>query len=87
LQGYNATLVKDKTQAFIPYGFYVGFYLVRDNAQAKQEGLIQLELRFPTGLFCKNDPKGLVLQHDLQMSSYWSYAHDKFKDEVFTENS
>ena len=43
LQGYNATLVKDKKQAFIPYGFHIGFYMVKDTAQAKQEGLIQLE--------------------------------------------
>jgi hypothetical protein len=33
LQGYNATLVKDKKQAFIPYGFHVGFYLVKDTTQ------------------------------------------------------
>jgi hypothetical protein len=49
LQGYNATLVKDKKRAFIPYGFHVGFYLVKDTTQAKQEGLSQLEFRFQTG--------------------------------------
>jgi hypothetical protein len=49
LQGYNATLVKDKKRAFIPYGFHIGFYLVKDTAQAKQEGLNQLEFRFQTG--------------------------------------
>jgi hypothetical protein len=87
LQGYNATLVKDKKQAFIPYGFHVGFYLVKDTTQAKQEGLSQLEFRFPTGRFCKHDPKGLVLQHASQVSSCWLYAHDKFKDKVFTENA
>jgi hypothetical protein len=43
LQGYNATLVKDKKRAFIPYGFHIGFYMVKDTAQAKQEGLSQLE--------------------------------------------
>jgi hypothetical protein len=43
LQGYNTTLVKDKKRAFIPYGFHIGFYMVKDIAQAKQEGLIQLE--------------------------------------------
>jgi hypothetical protein len=85
LQGYNATLVKDKKRAFIPYGFHVGFYLVKDTAQAKQEGLSQLEFRFPTGRFCKHDPKGLVLQHASQVSSCWPYAHDKFEDEIFTE--
>jgi hypothetical protein len=87
LQGYNATLVKDKKRAFIPYGFHVGFYLVKDTAQAKQEGLSQLEFRFQTGRFCKHDPKGLVLQHASQVSSCWPYAHDKFEDEVFTENA
>jgi hypothetical protein len=42
LQGYNATLVKDKKQEFIPYGFHIGFYMVKI-AQAKQEGLSQLD--------------------------------------------
>jgi hypothetical protein len=31
--------------------------------------------------------KGLVLQHASQVSSCWPYAHDKFEDEVFTENA
>jgi hypothetical protein len=35
LQGYNATLVKDKKRVFIPYGFHVGIYLVKDTSQAK----------------------------------------------------
>jgi hypothetical protein len=60
---------------------------VKDTAQAKQEGLSQLEFRFPTGRFCKHDPKGLVLQHASQVSSCWSYAHDKFEDEIFTESA
>jgi hypothetical protein len=51
LQSYNATLVKDKKQAFIPYGFHVGLSLVKDTAQSKQEGLSQLEFRFPMGRF------------------------------------
>jgi hypothetical protein len=46
MQGYNATLVKDKMRPFIPYGFHVGFYLVKDTTQAKQEGLSQLEFKF-----------------------------------------
>jgi hypothetical protein len=46
LQGYNATLVKDKKRVFIPYGFHVGFYMVKDTTQAKKEGLSQLEFRF-----------------------------------------
>jgi hypothetical protein len=60
LQGYNASLVPDKKRDFIPYGFHIGFYMVKDSAQAKQEGLNQLEYRFPTGRFHKRDPKGLV---------------------------
>jgi hypothetical protein len=87
LQGYNATLVKDKKRAFIPYGFHAGFYLVKDTTQSKQQGLSQLEFKFQTGRFCKHDPKGMVLQHASQVSSCWSYAHNKFEDEVLTENS
>jgi hypothetical protein len=32
LQDYNATLMKDKKRTFIPYGFDVGFYMVKDIA-------------------------------------------------------
>jgi len=42
---------------------------------------------FLTGRFHKHDPKGMFLQHDSQVLSCWSYAHKKFKDEVFTENA
>jgi hypothetical protein len=59
--------------------------MVKDTAQDKQEGLSQLEFRFSTGRFYKHDPKGLVLQHASQVSSCWSYTHDKFEDEIFTE--
>jgi hypothetical protein len=69
MQGYNATPVKDKKQTFIPYDFHFGFYIVKDTAQAKQEGLSQLEFRFLTIRFQKNDPKGLVPQHASQVSS------------------
>jgi hypothetical protein len=48
LQGYNTILVKDKKRAFIPYGFHVVFYMVKDTAQAKQEGMSQLEFKFQT---------------------------------------
>jgi hypothetical protein len=87
LQGYNATLVKDKKRVFIPYGFHVGFYLVKDIAQAKKEGLSQLDFLFQTERFCKHNPKGLVLKHASQVSSCWPYAHEKFEDEVFIENA
>jgi hypothetical protein len=61
--------------------------LVKDTTQYRQEGLRQLEFRFQIGWFCKHDLKGMVLQHASQVSSRWPYAHDKFEDEVFTENS
>jgi hypothetical protein len=47
MQGYNSTLVKEKKQVFIPYGFHVGFYLVKETAQDKQKGLSQIEFKFP----------------------------------------
>jgi hypothetical protein len=72
-------------QSFIPYIFHVGFYIVKDTAQSKQEGLSQLEYRFSTSWFCKHDPKFLVLQHASQVSSCCPYTHDKFKYEIFTE--
>jgi hypothetical protein len=49
LQSYRATLVKDKKRDFIPYSFHVGFYLVKDISQAKQEGLRQLKFIFLMG--------------------------------------
>jgi hypothetical protein len=87
LQGYNATLVKYKKRAFIPYGFHFGFYMVKHKAQAKQEGLSQLESQFQTGCFRKHDPKGLLLKHASQVSSFWPYSHDRFEDEIFTKNA
>jgi hypothetical protein len=87
LQGYNATLVKDKKWDFILYGFHIGFCMVKDTVHAKQLGLGQLEFWFQTGRFRKHDPKGLVLQHASQVSSCWPYAHDQFEDEIFTENA
>jgi hypothetical protein len=61
--------------------------MVKDTAHAKKLGLGQLEFRFQNGQFCKHDPKGLVLQHASQVSSCWPYSHDRFKDEIFTENT
>ena len=63
----------------------MGFYIVKDTAQDKQEGLSEVEYRFPTGQFHKHETKGLVLQHASQVSSCWPYAHDKFEDDIFTE--
>lgn len=87
LQGYNTSLVKDKKRDFIPYGFHIEFYMVRDTAHAKQEKLNQLEYRFHTGRFRKHNPRGLVPQHTTQVSSYWPYAHDNFEDEIFIKGT
>jgi hypothetical protein len=65
----------------------VGFYIVKYIAQAKQEGLSQIQFRFLTEWFCKNDPKGLVPQHASQVSSCWPYAHENFEDDIFIECS
>jgi hypothetical protein len=87
LQGYNATLVKEKKRVFIPYGFHVAFYMVKDTAKKNKEGLSQLEYIFSTGRFHKHDPSNLVPQHASQVSSLWLYAHDKFEDKIFTEGA
>jgi hypothetical protein len=78
-------LVKEKKRIFIPYGFQVGYYIVRDTKHAKQEGQIQLEYRFMTGRFRKHDPKGLVLKHAEKVSLSWIYAHEKWQEELFTK--
>jgi hypothetical protein len=65
----------------------MGFYMVKDTSQAKQEWLNQLEFHFQTGCFCKYDPKGLVLKHASQVSSCWPYTHDRFEDEIFTKDA
>ena len=80
-------MVKDKKRDFTPYGFHIGFYIVKDTAKEKQEGLSRLEYQFPTVHFPKHDPKGLVLHHASQVSSCWPYAHDSFEDEIFIEGS
>jgi hypothetical protein len=61
--------------------------LVKDIAQAKQEGMSQIKFRFPMGQFRKDDPEGLVPQHASQVSSCLLHAHGKFEYKVFTENS
>jgi hypothetical protein len=61
--------------------------MVKDIAQEKQEGLSHLEYHFPTGRCRKHDPKGLVLQHQSQVSSCWPYDHDSFEDDIFTKGT
>jgi hypothetical protein len=63
LKGYNDSLVKDKKRYSIPYGFHIGFYMVKDTTKEKQEGLNQLEYQFHTGYFQKHDTKDLYPQH------------------------
>jgi hypothetical protein len=46
LQGFNASLIKYKKRVFIPYGFQLGYYFVKDTPQARQEGLSHVEYRF-----------------------------------------
>ena len=58
---------------------------MKNISKDKREGLSQLEYRFLKVQFYKNDPKGLVLQHASQVSSYWPYTHDKFEDDIITE--
>lgn len=87
LKGYNASLVKDKKGYFISYGFHIGFYMVKDIVQEKQEGLNQIEYRFPTSHFHKHDPKGLVPWNASHISSYWLYSYDNFEDEIFIEGT
>jgi hypothetical protein len=56
LHGYNATLDKEKKQAFIPYDFHVGFHIVKETAQDKQEGLSQLEFKVLDSLVLQARP-------------------------------
>jgi hypothetical protein len=79
--------VKDKKRDFIPYGFHIRYYIVKDTTHAKQEGLSHLEYRFPTGQFRRHDPKGIVPQHTGKVASHWPYSHDSYEDELFTENA
>jgi hypothetical protein len=57
LQGFNASLIKDKKMVSIPYGFQLEYYFVKDTTQVKQEGLSHLEYRFLTGRYRNNDKK------------------------------
>jgi hypothetical protein len=64
LQGFNASIAKEsKKRIFIPYGFKIGHYFIKDTRQARKEALNHLEYRFHTGRFRRHNPKGLVLQH------------------------
>jgi hypothetical protein len=57
MKGSNASLAKEKKIVFIPYGFYIGYYVVKNEDHAKQEGQVHLEYRFMTRRFRKHDPK------------------------------
>jgi hypothetical protein len=80
MQGFNASLVKENKRLFIPYGFQVGYYVVKDAKHAKQEGQVHLEYMFMTRTFIKHDPKGLVLKHVDQVSLSGLYGHEKWQE-------
>jgi hypothetical protein len=79
MQGFNATLIKHKKILFIPYGFQVGYYVVKDVKHATQEGQVQLENRSMTRRFRTNYPKGLVCKHVDHVSLGFPYAHEKWQ--------
>jgi hypothetical protein len=58
LQGYNATLVKDKKRAFIPYGFHIGFYMVKDTMQSQARRVKPIGVLIPDWSFSQARPKG-----------------------------
>jgi hypothetical protein len=37
LQGFNASLEKNKKREFIPYGLYVGYHFVKDTTHVRKE--------------------------------------------------
>jgi len=39
------------------------------------------------GRYRKHDPKGLVPKHASHVSMSWTYAHEKWEEELFTENA
>jgi hypothetical protein len=63
MHGFNTSLVKDKKRLFIPDGFSVGHYVVKDEKHAKKEGHVHIEYRFMIGIFKKHEPKVLVLRN------------------------
>ena len=61
--------------------------MVKDTTHAKQEGLSQLEFWFQTSRFRKHDPKGLVLKSIVWVALTCPYAHEKWEDELFIEDT
>jgi hypothetical protein len=70
LQGFNASLVKDKNRIFIPYGFYMGYHFMKDTTQVGQETQSQIEYIFSIGRYIRHDPRELVTEHASQVVSY-----------------
>jgi hypothetical protein len=63
-QGFNASLLKEvKKKNFIPYGFRLGHYFIKDPKHARKEATSHLEYWFSLGQFRRHDPKGLVAKH------------------------
>jgi hypothetical protein len=63
LQGFDASLLKDKKRIFNPYGFYLGYHFMKDTTQARQEAQIEIEHMFITKRYKRHDPRKLVVEH------------------------
>jgi hypothetical protein len=49
-QGFNTSLLKEvKKKIFIPYGFKLGHFFIKDPKQARQEATIHLEYAYLQG--------------------------------------
>jgi hypothetical protein len=59
---------------------------VKDTTQAREESQNQIECRFVTRRYKRDDPKKLVGKHSNQVVSHWPYLYDDLKDKIFTEN-
>jgi hypothetical protein len=86
MQGFNATLVKDKKRFLSLMDFNRVLCGQRcQSCQARRPST--LRIRFMTGRYRKHDPKGLVPKHAEQVVLTWPYTHEKWEEELFTKNS
>jgi hypothetical protein len=46
-----------------------------------------LKCIFVTGRYIKHNPKGLVPNHARHVAMTWPYSHEKWEEELFTEDS
>jgi hypothetical protein len=80
MYGFNATLIKEKCKAFIPYNMYIGYGLTSSQF-SKKEYISLLEYKFPQGKFRRHHPKGLVSEHEKQLNIVWPYIHGQWDHE------